>query len=141
MWYTLPWVFDEFFHESIPERWVTKIHVFHHLPNYMLLNWPVVFDSLSWLLQLTSLRVFLYDLLKTIDDHSCQPIAKAASLFSDFIFCFRHTDASSDDDEFLIMAFGDHQKFIKQLCHYILLLTGEKSPYYSIESDGYGLRI
>ena len=77
----------------------------------MLLNWPVVFDSLSWLLQLTSLRVFLYDLLKTIDD-----------------------------DEFLIMAFGDHQKFIKQLCD-ILLLTGEKSPYYSIESDGYGLRI
>ena len=118
-----------------------RILLFHRLPNYMLPNWPVVLHFLSTLPQLTSLRIFMYDLLKTFDDHSCQMIAKAASLFTDLIFCFRHKYASGDDDEFLIMAFKDHEKFIKQLCHYILLLTGEKSPYYSIESDGCGLAI
>ncbi|CAF5143681.1 unnamed protein product, partial [Rotaria sp. Silwood1] len=28
MWYTLPWTFDEFFHECIPYRWITKVQVF-----------------------------------------------------------------------------------------------------------------
>ena len=29
MWYTLPWVFDEFFHEYVPKKWITNVHVFH----------------------------------------------------------------------------------------------------------------
>ncbi|CAF3028695.1 unnamed protein product [Rotaria sp. Silwood2] len=28
MWYTLPWAFDEFFHEYVPYRCITKIQVF-----------------------------------------------------------------------------------------------------------------
>ncbi|CAF1478851.1 unnamed protein product [Rotaria sordida] len=28
MWYTLPWAFDEFFHEYLPERWITQVEVF-----------------------------------------------------------------------------------------------------------------
>ncbi|CAF3213322.1 unnamed protein product [Rotaria socialis] len=28
MWYTLPWAFDEFFHEDMPENWITQIRVF-----------------------------------------------------------------------------------------------------------------
>ncbi|CAF4698669.1 unnamed protein product, partial [Rotaria sp. Silwood2] len=28
MWYSLPWTFDEFFHEYIPKQWITKIEVF-----------------------------------------------------------------------------------------------------------------
>ena len=232
MWYTLPWVFDEFFHDYIPFKWITKLHVFHRssqtttatttksslrtldasgqilasclsslpqvvlddyietlylsffnqsiginllnlrnltlvnsinclnccsrfpstirsvrivsfhrLSNYILPNWPVVVHSLSTLPQLTSLGIFMYDLLETVDDDSCQIIAKAASLFSNFIFCFRHKYEFYDDDPLLIMAFKEHEKCIKQLCHYIFLLIDERSSCYSIESDGYGLTI
>ncbi|CAM2724926.1 unnamed protein product [Rotaria socialis] len=28
MWYTLPWPFDEFFHEYAPYKWITKVQVF-----------------------------------------------------------------------------------------------------------------
>lgn len=28
MWYTVPWTFDEFFHEYIPYTWITKVRVF-----------------------------------------------------------------------------------------------------------------
>jgi hypothetical protein len=28
MWYTLPWAFDQFFHESIPYRWMDNVHSF-----------------------------------------------------------------------------------------------------------------
>ncbi|CAF3305429.1 unnamed protein product [Rotaria socialis] len=28
MWYTLPWPFDEFFHEYVPYKWITKVQVF-----------------------------------------------------------------------------------------------------------------
>ncbi|CAF3239946.1 unnamed protein product [Rotaria sp. Silwood2] len=28
MWYTLPWAFDEFFHEYVPYKWITKVQVF-----------------------------------------------------------------------------------------------------------------
>jgi hypothetical protein len=28
MWYTLPWAFDGFFHEYVPYKWITGIHVF-----------------------------------------------------------------------------------------------------------------
>ncbi|CAF4951536.1 unnamed protein product [Rotaria sp. Silwood1] len=28
MWYTLPWAFDEFFHNYLPEKWIIKIQVF-----------------------------------------------------------------------------------------------------------------
>ncbi|CAF4056777.1 unnamed protein product, partial [Rotaria sordida] len=28
MWYTLPWGFDEFFYEYLPEKWIIKVHVF-----------------------------------------------------------------------------------------------------------------
>ena len=231
MWYTLPWAFDEFFHQYMPHQWITKVHVFHlssqttttikksslrtldasgrtlasclmalphiaidncietfhlsfynrsinvnipylrnltlvnginclnyssrfpttiravrillfhALPNYMLPNWPVVVDSLSTWPQLTSLRIFLYDFLKTVDDHSCQMIAKLAPLLRDFSFCFRYKCPSHEDNQFLEIAFKDHEKCIKQLFHYILLLTGNNSSCYSIESDGCGVTI
>jgi hypothetical protein len=32
--------------------------------------------------------------------------------------------------------FKGHRKFIKQLCHRMLLLSSDKLPYYSIENDG-----
>jgi hypothetical protein len=41
-----------------------RILLFYTYPNYMLPNWPVVLHSLSKLPQLTSLRVFMYDLPK-----------------------------------------------------------------------------
>ena len=231
MWYTLPWSFDQYFHQYMPYEWITKVHVFHPssqttttikksslrtldasgqtlascimalphvllddrietlhvsfynrpiyvnlpnlrnltlvnsisclnyssrfpttiravrillfhaLPNYMLPNWPVVLHSLSTLPQLTSLRIFIYDLLKTVDQHSCQMIAKLASLLRDFSFCFRYKYPSHEDDQFLEMAFKDHEKCIKQLIHYILLLTDKKSSCYSVGSDGCGLTI
>ncbi|CAM4838015.1 unnamed protein product [Rotaria magnacalcarata] len=28
MWYTLPWPFDEFFHEYVTYKWITKVQVF-----------------------------------------------------------------------------------------------------------------
>ena len=28
MWYTLPWAFDEFFHQYMPYRWIKKMQVF-----------------------------------------------------------------------------------------------------------------
>ena len=107
-----------------------RILSFHRLPNYILPNWPVVVHSLSTWPQLTSLGIFMYDLLKTVDDDSCQMIAKAASSLSDFSFCFRYKYSSFGDDEFLEMAFKEHEKCIKQLCHYILLLIGERSSCY-----------
>ena len=233
MWYTLPWSFDEFFHQYIPYKWITReflhlfhlpsrsttttpfkksslrtldasgitlascimalphvvlddcietlhlslynrhidinlpnlrnltlvnsinclnygsrfpttirsvrILLFHRLPNYMLPNWPVVLDLLSTWPQLTSLRIFMHDLLKTVDDHSCQMMAKTASLLSDFTFCFRYKFDSPGDEEYFDKAFKDHAKFIKQLCHYILLLSGERASYHSIEADGCGI--
>jgi hypothetical protein len=228
MWYTLPWTFDEFFHEYIPHRRITKIQVFEipsrkmitigksflrsldtsgptlpssifylphvalsncietlHLsfynipiridlsalqhmtlinssnclncyssfpttirsihillfykyPNYMLPNWSEVSHLRSTLPQLSSLRISMYDLPKTVDDRSCQIIAKITSLFRDFGFYFRRRFNMPDDDDFL-SAFNNHRKFIKQLCRCILLLSLDKQPYYSIEKEGYGL--
>jgi len=105
----------------------------------MLPNWPVVLHSLSTLPQLSSLRIFMYDLSETVDDRSCQMIAEVAHLFTDFGFCFRRKyefPEDKDDDE---SVFNDHTKFIKQLCHFILLSSLDKQPYYSIEVDGCGL--
>ncbi|CAF1305645.1 unnamed protein product [Rotaria sordida] len=228
MWYTLPWGFDEFFYEYLPEKWIIKVHVFEkpekvttigqsslrtfdassqmwplpicslpHVvlsdcietlnlsyyntpipinflstlrnitlansinclndcsllpitirsirillfythPNYMLPNWPVMFDSLSKLSELTSLRIFMYDLPKTIDDRNCQTIAKAATLFSDFGFYFRYKFDISDGSEFETI-FNDHAKFITQLCHCILSLCLDKQPYYSVDNEHCGL--
>ena len=118
-----------------------RILSFHRLPNYTPPNWPVVLNSLSSLPQLTSLRIFLYDLLKTIDDHSCQMIAKGVSLFTDFSICFRYKHPSYDDDQFLNMAFQDHAKCIKELCRCILLMSDDKIFHYLIEDDGYGMTI
>jgi hypothetical protein len=103
----------------------------------MLPNWPVILHFLSTLPELSSLRVFMYDLSKTIDDKNCQIIAKATSLLRDFGFYFRRKFSSLDDD--MKTAFEDHTKFIKQLCDQILLLCVDKQLYYSIEDDGCGL--
>ncbi|CAF4986197.1 unnamed protein product [Rotaria sp. Silwood1] len=35
MWYTLPWAFDEFYHEYLPHRWITKTRVFE-IPQKMM---------------------------------------------------------------------------------------------------------
>lgn len=227
MWYTLPWTFDEFFHEYIPYRWITEVQVFeipshnttavdqsslrtldaagqnlpspisllphvalsnyietlhlsyynrpihihlsalrhitllnsvnclnyfysfpttirsihiilcHTFPNCMLPNWPVILHVLSTLPELSSLRVFMYDLSKTIDEKNCQIIAKTTSLLRDFGFYFRRKFSSLDDD--MKITFEDHTKFIKQLCDQILLLCLDKQLYYSIEDDGCGL--
>ncbi|CAF1004755.1 unnamed protein product [Rotaria magnacalcarata] len=227
MWYTLPWPFDEFFHEYVPYKWITKVQVFeipsktmttmdqsslrsldasgrtlsspictlpyvalsdcvqtYHLsfynepiriyfsglrnitlvnsinclnnsssfpptirsiriilfyayPNYMVPNWPVILHSLKKLCQLSSLRVFMYDLPKPADDESCEIIAKGTSLFRDFGFYFRRKFDSSDDK--IETTFEDHTKFIRQLCHRILQLSFDKPPYYSIEDDNCGL--
>jgi hypothetical protein len=229
MWYTLPWIFDEFFHKYIPDECITKIQVFEkpsqklmiinqsslrtldavgealalpisflpyvgffdcietlHLsfwnrplhidlpalrnvtllnsvnclnncskfpttirsicillfypyPNYMSPNWAMILHSLSILPQLSSLRVFIYDLVKTMDDGNCQMIAKIARLFSDFSFCFRHKFGLWEDDKLIEPPFKDHKKFINQLFNCILLLSSDKQPYYSIENDGCGL--
>jgi hypothetical protein len=227
MWYTLPWAFDEFFHEYIPYRWITQTQVFEkpsqkmipidqsslrtldaagemlisyiyslpyvllpdyietlHLsywnrsvdiylsalrnitlvnsinylnycssfpttvrsirillfytyPNYIPPNWSVVLHSLSTLLQLSSLRVFMYDLPATTDDKNCETIAKIALLFSEFGFYFRYKFGSSRDYD-TNSVFNDHRIFIKQLCDCILL-SFDKQSYYSIEDEGYGL--
>jgi hypothetical protein len=106
-----------------------RILLFHRSPNFMFPNWP----------QLSSLRIFMYDLIKVIDDESCQIIAKAAPMFRDFGFCFRKQFSLSYDEELIEIAFKGHKKFIKQLFDRILLLSSDKLPYYSIESDGCGL--
>ena len=231
MWYTLPWVFDQFFHQFIPYEWTTQVHVFHRssqrttttkksslrtldasgqtlasclsslphvvlddytetvhlsfnnlpihinlpnlrnltllnsinclnyssrfpptirslrillfhrLPNSMPPNWPLVLHFLSTLSQLTSLRIFMYDLLKTVDDYSCQMIAKLAPLLCDFSFCFRYRHPSHEGNQFLKIAFKNHEKCIKQLFDYIILFTDKKAPCYFVESDGCGLTI
>jgi hypothetical protein len=106
----------------------------------MLPNWPVILDSLTTLPRLNSLRLFMYDLPKTVDKESCQMIAKVTSLISDFGFYFRHKFNLADGDE-IEAAFKDHEIFIKQLFHCILLLSFDKQPYYSIEDDKCGLTI
>jgi hypothetical protein len=227
MWYTLPWVFDEFFHEYIPYKWITKVEVFeqpsqkimkiyqsslrtldasgqtlassvyslphvvlsdrietfhlsfwntpvridlstlrnitlvnsihilnnlsfptnirsirillfYHYPNYMLPNWSMVLHTLSTWPQLDSFRVFMYDLVETVDDKNCEIIAKIASLVSDFGFCFRYKYGVLIDGDEIDSVFKDHEKFIKQLCNCILL-SFDKQLYYSIEKDGCGL--
>ena len=75
------------------------------------------------------------DLLKTVDDDSCQLIARAASLFTDFSFCFRYKFNWADDDTFLRTVFEDHAKFIKQLCRCIIPM------YYVMEDDVSGLTV
>ncbi|CAF2944820.1 unnamed protein product [Rotaria sp. Silwood2] len=227
MWYTLPWSFDELFHEYVPYRWITKAQVFKissnlltvhqsslrtldasgqtlsssicilpqvvlydsietlHLsysnryfsidlsnlrnitlvnsinclngllfsgtihsirilqfltyPNYKSLNWPTIYHSLSTLRQLSSLRIFMYDLLTDIDDKNCEIIAKMASLVIDFGFCFRYKFSSTDADV-LTPTFKIQAKSIKQICHY-MLLSVDNHPYYSVEDDGCGIFI
>lgn len=226
MWYTLPWKFDELFHENIPKRWITEPEVFYkssekmtnkqsslrtfnacgqalpsllslphvvlfdriemlhlsfyttplyidlsrlrHLtllnsinylnyspsfpptlrsvrillfygcPNDILPNWPMVFFSLSTLHQLNSLRIFIYDSPKIVDDECCQMMAKMAPLLKDFNFCYRGRGGSISDDD-RDKAFQDYIEFIKQLYHYILLFSIDKQTCYSIEDDGCGL--
>jgi hypothetical protein len=228
MWYTLPWVFDEFFHEEIPYRKITKIEVFEiprkmitisqsflrslniseptlllpifylphvtlsnsietlhlsfyntsiridlpalrhmtllnsinclncyssfpitirsiHLllfytyPNFIPPNWSVILHLHSTLPQLSSLRISMYDLPKTVDDKNCQILANITLLFRDFGFYFRRRFNLSNSNDFLPV-FEDHKKFIKQLCRCIILMSLDKQPYYSIEKKGYGLR-
>ncbi|CAF4201985.1 unnamed protein product [Rotaria sp. Silwood2] len=217
MWYTLPWAFDEFFHEYVPYKCITKIQVFeassqkmttinqsslraldvssqtlplpicslpyvalsdcietlhlsyrnrpirihlsalrnmtlvnsvnclnncssfpptirsirillfHTYPNYVEPNWPIVLYSLSKLRQLSSLRVFMYDLPKAVDNGNCEMIANIASSFSDFGFYFRYKFDTSDGSEYETI-FKDHRNFIKQLCHDILQLSFDKPP-------------
>ncbi|CAF2767848.1 unnamed protein product [Rotaria sp. Silwood2] len=116
-----------------------RILLFYTYPNYAPPNWSVVLHSLSHLPQRSSLRIFMYDLPKTVDDRSCQIIAEIAYLFSDFGFCFRRKFEFPDDN--LDPVFNDHTKFIKQLGHCILLLSLDEEPYYSIEDDGCGLTV
>jgi len=116
-----------------------RILLFYRYPNYMPPNWPMILDSLSTLPQRSSLRIFMYDLLKTVDDKSCEMIAKVALLSSDFGFCFRYKFGSPDDDKLIKTVFKDHRKFIKRLCHHILLLFQDEKPFYSIEDDRCGL--
>ncbi|CAF1255368.1 unnamed protein product [Rotaria sp. Silwood1] len=105
----------------------------------MLPNWPVILHFLSTLPELSSLRVSIFDLPKTIDDEDCQIIAKATSLLRGFGFYFRRKFSSLDDD--IKTTFEDHTKFIKQLCDQILQLCLNKQLYFSIEDDGCGLTI
>lgn len=117
-----------------------RILSFGRLPNYMPPDWSVILPSLSTLPQLTSLRIFLYDWLKTVDNHSCQLITKAASLYIDFTFCFRHQFDLPHVDN-LRRAFEVQTKFIKQLCHSIHRLSEHKSIYYVMEKDAAGLTL
>jgi hypothetical protein len=229
MWYSLPWAFDEFFHEYMPRRWITKIQVFErpsqkmmtiaqsslrtldasgenlassicslpyvvlsdfietfhlsfynrpihirlsalrhitllnsinclnvcssfpatvcsvdihilcHYSNYMLPDWPAVLYSLSTLSKLNSLRIIMYDLPKTVCNKNCPIIAQTAVMVTDFGFYFRSRWGPTRYQ--METVFKDHTKFIKQLCHSILLLSLEKQPYYSIEDDGCGLNM
>jgi hypothetical protein len=115
-----------------------RILLFYFYPSYAQPNWSTAMHSLSSLPQLSSIRVFMYDLPKTIDDRSCEIIAERASLFSDFGFCFRRNFSTSHDYD-IDSAFNDHIRFVKQLCHHILMMSLDKQPYYSLESDGCGL--
>ena len=229
MWYSLPWRFDEFFHEDFPGQCITKIEMFYkssgkkvnnqsylrtfnacgqifpsilcslshavlldqietlHLsfctrpvymefsnlrdlilmnsinylkfcssfprtlrsirilffgsyPNCILPNWSIAFASLSTLTQLNSLRIFIYDISIIVDDESCQMMAKLAHLFNNFNFCYRGKCCSILDDD-REKAFEDYIRFIKQLCHYILLFSTNQQVSYSIEDDGCGLLV
>jgi hypothetical protein len=74
--------------------------LFYTYPNYVPPNWPMVLYSLSTLPQLSSLRIFMYDMpVATIDNESCQLIAKKAPSFTDFGFCFRRNFTLADADE------------------------------------------
>lgn len=113
-----------------------RILLFSNYPNYMLPDWSAILYSLSTLSQLNSLPVFMYDVPK-IDNKNCQIIAETAVMVTDFGFCFR---SKCGADAYRIeTVFQDYAKFIKQLCNCILLLSFDKSPYYSIEDDGCGL--
>jgi hypothetical protein len=115
-----------------------RILLFYNYPNCVRPKWPMVLYSLSTMQQLTSLRVFMYDMLvSTMDDESCQLIAKVAPLFIDFGFCFRRKYSLRDGDE-LTNDFNGHMKFIRHLRDYILLFH-EKKPFYAIEKDECGL--
>lgn len=76
--------------------------------------------QLSNLSELHSLRIFMYDLVKTVENGNDQVIAKAVSNFADFGFCFRHKHGLPGEDA-IFPVFDDHRQFIKQLCHYTLL--------------------
>ena len=99
----------------------------------------MVLDSLSTLPWLSSLRIFLYDLPKTIEDENRPVIAKVASLVSDFGLCFRRKFSTPDDDKLIGPIFEDNKKFIDQLFRDILLSSANKQPYGSLEDDGCGL--
>lgn len=111
-----------------------RILLFYNYPNYVSSNWPMVLHSLSTLPRLASFRIFMYDMpMSTLDDESCQLIAKMASLFIDFGFCFRckFNELYGDD---LTADFQDHMKFIRRLRDYILLFH-DKQHSYAIEKD------
>jgi hypothetical protein len=115
-----------------------RIILIYTYPNYVPPKWPMVLYSLSTLPQLKSMRVFIYDMPAiTMDNESCQLIAKKAPLFADFGFCFRRKFGLADGDE-LTTDFKDHMKFIRHLRDYILLFH-DKQPCYAIEKDECGL--
>lgn len=116
-----------------------RILLFYNYPNYVVPNWSMVFNSLSTLSQLNSLRVFMYDFPPaTIDDDNCKLIAKMAPLFIDFGFCFRYKFPTLDADADMDLAFESHAKFLTKLHDNIRLLVN-KQPLCSIEKDPYGL--
>jgi len=81
----------------------------------------------------------MYDLRKTISNKNCPIIAETAVMVTDFGFYFRPRCGPTRYQ--METVFKDHTKFIKQLCHCILLLSSEKQPYYSSEDDDCGLKI
>ncbi|CAF4929264.1 unnamed protein product, partial [Rotaria socialis] len=126
MWYTLPWPFDEFFHEYAPYKWITKVQVFE-IPSKKMAT-----------MDQSSLRS-LDASGQTLSSSTCTLpyVAFSDCIETDFGFCFRRKFDSSDDK--IETAFEDHTKFIQQLCHRILQLSFDKPPYYSIEDDACGL--
>jgi hypothetical protein len=75
-------------------------------------------------------------MLSTFNDENCQKIAKAVPLYRDFGFYYQQKFKilNEGDDNYSVL--DDHRTFIKQLCHYILLLSLDKQPYYVIGKYG-----
>ncbi|CAF1075860.1 unnamed protein product [Rotaria sordida] len=151
MWYTLPWTFDEFFHEYIPYRWITKVQVFE-IPSHnttamaqlslrtsdaagQTLPSPIfLLPHVALSNYIETLHLSYYN--RPINIH-LSALRHATSSLRDFGFYFRRKFSSLDDD--MKTTFEDHTKFIKQLCDQILLLCLDKQLHYSIEDDGCGL--
>jgi hypothetical protein len=123
---------------------VRSIHIilYYQSTNFVAPNWTTL-HALSSLKSLTSLRMILYNMKKTLDDTASQMIVTVIPMLTDFGLYFRTAGFEYErdiHDRYDVKSVRNNQRrFIEELYQRILALSSGQQLRSVVESDGCGL--